>query len=373
MALEKPFIPIVIRPATSTDIGNEIAKVMEGSQFLLADDKFFLPKLKEAIIRELATSKSRLHKLVAKLQDLAAVDLAPGQISDHRFEKECQENVVRVVKDIEEKYKLYQPKKVLSSIWPNLDDRGCRESIIGNIRQSLQDRTQKTVLAFVGVSLKFSLQLITEALENLSPQGLTAKKALTIQLVHMDDQSHILHAVRDTRDIETIRRNFETEWQEISAKWENLCKAASIDLEAPKLYRIDYIPSRVGILIDDNILYAGRCALKPVGSGTWPIFHLDVGELEYQFHMKGSKEVFPGGDKAIDEFKGFLKAYGETNNNSGVSPVWRSDAWLERLEQCIADYNDTEDITFISASATKFESMIVRLLERRPTTTRSAA
>lgn len=368
MALEKPFIPILVPPATQAEVVN-IATVLEGSQFLSAQDNHFVPTLKEAMVRELSTSRFKLKKLLVRLESMATVDLAPPQISNHTIENDCRVRVAHALEHIATQYRLSRPPRILSSVWPNLDDEGCKASIVGNIIHSLRNRHGTTSLAFVGVSLKYSLTLIRRALEDPSLIGLNTappvNKKLSIQLVHMDDQSHILHALRDTRDIDYIRLNFGIEWEFIHRKWTELCKAAGIELLPPELCRIDYIPSRVGILIDDDYLFAGRCVFKPVGAGAFPVFHLDVGELEYQFFKGGDRGR---NDKAIEEFVGFLKAYRNAKNNTGVAPVWESGEWLDRLSQCLEAYKGTEAVTFISASATKFESMILHLLERMSTT-----
>lgn len=199
------------------------------------------------------------------------------------------------------------------------------------------------------------------------------KKSLSINLVYMDDQSHILHALRDTRDMDAIRLNFGQDWLKTKADWETFCGSA-IELTKPSLYRIDYIPPRVGILMEtgagEAILYAGRCSFRQTDQRL-PVFTLDVGENEYLFYKKSpTNETDDEDAKAIKEFKAAFNAYRQSQNNSGVTPIWTSNSWIERLREYIGVPPDTKykaerlrEVTFISGTATKFESLIIEAVK----------
>jgi hypothetical protein len=367
MALEKLFIPILIPPATMEEVNTCIAQVLEGCDFITATDPDFVPTLKSRVEREIAQSNQKLKTMVDELRKKADLDLRipPGN-DNHKNESICRDNVKTVVNDIVGKYKLYQPKKTLVRSWPSLGDSRCRESIVGNIRCSLESDAQETSISLVGVSLKFSLSLISKALQSVNRPKDRKKKKLKLTLVYMDYQSHILHAL-NVKDVELILRHFEKDWSETLAEWRKLCESASIELCDPVRRRTDYIPPRVGILIDEVILYAGRCTFQPFGDPRHPVFDLRVGENEYLFYRMDNNAPAVEREQAqaaIDEFNGCLQAYGVCQNNVGITPIWTSDNWINRLIKYIEDYKGVEAITFISGSARRFESLILASLRR---------
>jgi len=372
MALEKPCIPILIPPATHKEISEEIAPVLDGLQCISATDPEFISLLQARIAERLAKSNESLKGLVSRLQQLQETELSGLAIHDVHKERQSQSGVESAIKSIEKKYRLSQPKKTISSIWPSLSDPDCRASVIGNIENSLKSSSKKVNLTVLGVSLKYSLDLISTALEELhfeSDGSALPRKTLLISLVHMDDQSHILHALGDVKDIKAIRTSFGASWPETKSKWKTYC-GESIDWAEPVLYRIDYIPPRVGILLetgDQSILYAGRCAFKQVGLGL-PIFNLDVGENEYLFYRKDkSTKAEDPNYKAVEEFRASFNAYKEIQYNSGVMPIWESDSWIGELRECIDDLKGPAEVTFISGTATKFEKLIIKALEKGAT------
>jgi hypothetical protein len=369
MALEKPYIPIIISPADEKEAGQEIAPVLEGSQYLFASAPDFIASLQQQIVTTLANRKENLSELISKLQHLRDAELSGPTIHDVKIEKDRRGLVYSAIHNIEESYQLSQPKKTVVSAWSTLGDPACRASVIGNIKKLLKGTDKNVTLIFTGVSLKFSLHLITDALRGLNASGKEPplpEKTLNISLVHMHDQSHILHALGDERDMTSIRESFGKEWMKTWSAWKSLCGEA-IEFDKPVVYRIDYIPPRVGLLLeggDQSFLYAGRCAFKQTDFRSH-FFNLDVGENEYLFYSKNAETK--GDDpsfKAIEEFKASFNAYKEIQNNSGITPVWESDPWMGRLRRCIDALDGPADITFISGTAKKFEPLIIKALEK---------
>jgi TIR domain len=371
MALEKPFIPILIPPADSDEVLKEIAPVLEGSQFLTATNADFISRLQMQIVETLAKSKESLAELISKLQNLQETELSGLTIHDIKKEIKDRECVYSTIQKIDESYRLSQPKKTISRTWSTLGDPACRASIVGNIEKLLRGDDKRVTLTFIGVSLKFSLHLITDALQGLDAnnEGVSLpKKTLNINLVHMHDQSHILHALGDKRDIDSIGESFGKEWPTTKSTWKSLCGKA-IEFVEPAVYRIDYIPPRVGIMLEtgsQSLLYAGRCAFKQTDPRSH-IFNLDVGENEYLFYSSSGTDGDDPNYKAIKEFKASFNAYKEIQNNSGITSVWESDPWILRLRTCIDELTGPAEVTFISGSAKKFEPLIKRALERGAT------
>lgn len=372
MALEKPFIPIIIPPANHDEVRKEIAPVLDGSQYLLATDREFVSLLQARIIKKLAGSKERLAQLILKLQGLQDSELSGLAISDVAEENRKKADVYSAIQKIGENYRLSQPMRTRLSAWSTLGDPSCKASIIGNIQRLLKGSDESVTLTFMGVSLKFSLPLITDALTELRTNVRDAsipKKTLNIRLTHMHDQSHILHALGDERDIQAIRDSFGTGWADTKKTWKSLC-GSEIEFVEPVVHRIDYIPPRVGLLLegrDESFLYAGRCAFKQTHN-TAKFFTLDVGENEYLFYStKSGTKSDDSSRKAIEEFKATFHAYSAMRNNSGIMPVWGSDQWISRLRLCLEELEVPAEVTFISGTAKKFEPLIIKALEKGAT------
>lgn len=368
MALEKPFIPIIIPPANHDEVRKEIAPVLDGSQYLFATDRGFVSLLQARIIEKLAGSKERLAQLISKLQGLQDSELSGFVISDVAEENRKKASVYSAIQNIEENYRLSQPMRTRWSAWSTLGDPSCQASIIGNIQKLLKGSDKNVTLTFMGVSLKFSLPLITDALMELRANVRDApipEKKLNIRLTHMHEQSHILHALGDERDKQAIRDSFGKGWADTKKTWISLC-GSEIEFVEPVVHRIDYIPPRVGLLLegqDESFLYAGRCAFKQTHPAA-RFFSLDVGENEYLFYStKSGTKSDDSSRKAIEEFKATFHAYSVIRNNSGIMPVWGSDEWINRLRQCIDELEVPAEITFISGTAMKFEPLIIKSLK----------
>jgi TIR domain len=387
MVFDKPFVPIIVSPATVQEIDQEIAPVLAKYQCVSTDDPDFLNKVEASLRSALDDRKARLTQLLATLQGLGSKEPGPSKIVYDGKETIRRSDVAAAVKNIEEKYLLYQPKKAAVTAWPSLTDDGCKQSIVGNIRKSLEDRKKDTTLVFVGVSLKYSLKLIADALVDLSKNGkptaaeASIPKKLRITLVHMDSESHILHAMKDQLDTESIRDNFDdAKWLEIYDHWKTLCKSVAIELEKPIRHRIDYIPPRVGLLIDATYLYAGRCSIRLIGDhevpmtdvhsnlppppGNIPRFNLDVGENEYQFFIRDpsakhddtptNRAIY----KAMREFRGSVVAYRQRRFNAGIRSIWESAEWTDALDRYISARTPADTITFVSATSQRFHKLI---------------
>jgi hypothetical protein len=379
MALDKPFIPVIVPPATRDEIQKDkIAPVLEGAQFISAKNPKFPSLLKAQIVAELRESRARMDRLVSELRDIRGFNLPAEQTRDLHQEELGQQHVLSSIAKIDEKYRLLQPKRAALSFWPSLSDQSCRSSVIGNIKKLLAHEGEDVALTFVGVSLKYSLYMITDALREFHAENSVTpspSKTLRITLIYMDSASHILHAFADERDIDAIRTSFGINWPAIKEEWKDLC-AGSIHLQEPTLHRIDYIPPRVGLLLElgnpekrevpvkQSILYAGRCAFRQPNFPL-PIFNLDVGENEYFVYTSSAdSETGVLSAKAIEEFKSSVSAYKGIQNNSGITPVWGSDSWIERLRKHIDDLQGDFEITFVSRTATKFQPLIVRSLDK---------
>jgi hypothetical protein len=385
MVLDKPVIPIIVSPATEQEIeSGEVAPVFAKYQCLFTADPDFVTKLESSLRDSLRERKTRLTHLRTRIQSLERSELHQPRFDHDEKDMDRRKAVESAVKHICEKYALYQPKKAISSVWPRLADEDCKESIVGNIRKSLEDRASATVLVFVGVSLKYSLKLIRIALaksEIPSADKASTPKTLRITLVHMDSASYILHALGDGTDITSIRDSFDDfKWRKIYAEWQELCAERLIKLEEPILHRIDYIPPRVGLLIDDKFLYAGRCSIRPIGDWDVPMsdvhghgppgadydpkFNLDVGENEYHFYQRDSKTRNNDPTwRAMREFKGFVVAYRQSKFNAGITPIWESDEWYAQLHRYISARKQSDEITFVSATSQRFGKLIKKALD----------
>jgi hypothetical protein len=346
-----PKINVLIPPANESQI-KEISPVIEGHQLLVANDPaqcgrhdggHFLTLLERKIRLALKTPRS------------------PQQTADVNNERTAVRKVEASLTKVIENYRLSPPDKEVLGIWHSIANTGAgqpaRISIVESILKSLKDRKRSTDLVFVGVSLKYSLVLITQALAKLQLEFAGRKikgpdKSLNIQLVHMDDHAHILHELADNDDIRNIRDNFYEDWPTTLATWEANCNVANVKLTPPKIIRIDYIPPRIGILIDGKKFYAGRCSFEKVGV----TYRLMVGERDY-FHYTPATSR---GSKSIREFQDALEAYGEPNHN-GVVALSDSEEWIEHLCDCVKSYHmcpGINEIVLISQSAMKFRPLI---------------
>jgi hypothetical protein len=290
-------------------------------------------------------------------------------------------NVAIAVEHIVESYDRNVPPKDLMGIWPSIRDEtgSAKVSLVNSIKASLDNEKPLTTLSFVGVSLKFSFLYLDEALRVFADEveddkKLAAKdkkhpsrdvggkpKTLKIILVYMDANSHILHSLNAENDLEHIREALNKEFDGTKKTWIEHCKRAHITLEEAdiKVRRIDYIPPRVGILIDKEILYAGRCSIQQDDAGG---HHLLVGEGEYYYFSKrdGTRADRDRGEARIKEFSNAIQAYSNPIHN-GVRLICDSrkkHKWIEELQKCVEHYSNIESVILISNSGAKFVDLI---------------
>lgn len=359
-------IPVAI-PPVDIRAAEESAPVVEGAPIVSAKDftgrATFSHILKMRVDETLQVGKGVRKEEERRLS--VAVDEA--------FESIVSSNLM--LPPNQELFSIWPPfakkEAKLSKLHPALDpeDHGLslsEHSIIERIKKSLSNGQEKTKLDFVGVSLKFSLRLITVALEEFAKRSRVSKpKTLRINLVHMDADSHILQALNDRADINFINENFDADWskgerQGLPYRWRQACKKASINMPDPVLHRIDYIPPRVGIMIDEEVLFAGRCSFDPHAGGGG--YNLLVGEREY-FHYSASGDDSRGRE-AINEFRKYLRAYKSTQHNNGGTLVNDGREWDRRIDSGIEHQPNVRELVLISQSMTKFDGLVPMALRK---------
>ncbi len=327
--LDPEKLLIVVLPPSGEDDIKTISPILHTFKHLFADPRTFAEDLRSKVARVLRTV----------LPDRCSLETA--------LEAELSETI--------EAYSLTPSKKEPLLIWPcitgEVEGQPAQHSIVQSIKKSLRNKQQVTELIFVGVSLKFSLVLITQALEEFSDGGRVSQpKTLSIELVHMDDQSHILQedALDDPIDIKNIRDNFYRDWPGTLRRWEKACELGSVKLTPPRQHWIDYIPPRIGILIDGQTLFAGRCSFPHRGDA----FQLFAGERPYFFYTLLDSH----GKKAIEEFKDYLRVYRKANHNGVV--LAPEEDWLRRLQFPLECDPSVREMTLISKSGGNFRRLV---------------
>ena len=149
----------MIPPAAKNQI-KEISPILEGWEIL--DAKIDRDPLKNFV----TLLKTRLDDRFGAQPEKPPIireGKGPSQL--------VEESIAKLI----DTYRLEPPKQELMRVWPSLEEGSpARHSIIENIKRSLLGGEGPTRLAFVGVSLKFSLALITQALSELPKPGPTA-------------------------------------------------------------------------------------------------------------------------------------------------------------------------------------------------------
>lgn len=369
-ALQKSILALIIPPVTQEE-ANSISPVLEG--YWMENTSEWIAESEGGVAdsRQDLTGGDPFSRLKDRIRDKVGMPVQHTGGDKSVAETVLIDSVKKQLSIVIQKYS-DMPQKASVRVWPRpalqKGEPACK-SIIKNIQRALLDKKPITQLAFVGVSLKYSLDLITEALEKFAVEGrrdaTAPSKKLAIKLVHMDDQAHFLHAIEDyAHDIKAIRSNFHEKWEVTKRDWRKSCQLASIEMLEPEVHVIDYIPPRVGILVDygdgdfgrDCVFYAGRCAFNEPGNG----FRLWIGELEYLFFTNEDHE----GRVAIEEFKCFLKVYAAKEYSSGIVAMHDSGAWVARLEGYLRHYPNIRTMTVISISAHRCEPLIIAALAR---------
>jgi TIR domain len=247
------------------------------------------------------------------------------------------------------------------SVWPSLTEPGTKQSIIEYVRRAVVDGAAS--LAVVGVSLKYSIEIVGEAIDELASSATPLEGPLTIELVHMDDQSQILHSLNDSADIESVQKWLRVNWQDIKQGWEERGREIGLDIVVAEPMAIDYIPQQVGVRIASSrhryrlwsVLYAGRCSFEHAGEGT----RLMVGEREYCFYTSDD----PRGREEIAVFDGYFAQY-RTPKHNGAALVSDRYHWIQRLEECVAKYPGISQLTLVSNTGQKLFPLIIPALRR---------
>jgi hypothetical protein len=378
----KPMISVIIPPSTIEDV-RKLSPVLEG--FDVIEVSPTLPTWPPEKLIKILKSRGGpdrwetdefVDALRLKAFEVLKLDI-PVQNPHDAEENGLRNNVAVALRSVIEDHYLSSPYKEILRIWPSIDDKTSSDhktpslapvSIIENIKRSLLDPDiPVTTIDSVGVSLKFSLPLLTAALEELAKDHKSghrlvsvaqdgSRKALQITLVHMGDQAHILHALHDQIDIGNITRSFHEQWKDTLDGWSKVCTDAGIELKPPLEYCIDYIPPRIGVLVDKSILYAGRCSFPKKGDTE---FHLRAGENEYFFYDKTSAR----GGREVEEFDDYLAVY-KRPSFYGITLVPEASQWIGELENCVNKYPNIKEITVISQTCTKFGPLIKAALLR---------
>ncbi|MBX2822075.1 MAG: toll/interleukin-1 receptor domain-containing protein, partial [Rhodothermaceae bacterium] len=262
MTLKKQRIIITIPPVRPIDI-REISPVLEGYN---------------VITSELAFDTNELRKAV----EVALKDVSiPAK---EKAEKELEKKINYTFDDLKKAYSIRPSKRRFVDVWPSITDTDpeAPRSIVENIKLSILDeKIEVSDLALVGVSLKYSLNLITEALKELSSipdiydTFKNRTKVLKITLVHMNAHSHILRSINDQVDVTNIQikfretqDKFEESWPKKKELWQKYAQKCGFQLIASEPNEIDYIPPQLGICIDERVLFSGRCAFEEAGIQT---------------------------------------------------------------------------------------------------------
>jgi hypothetical protein len=344
VTLKKHQIHITIPPVDADDI-KRISPVLEGWELIDGS-------MSAEVVRVL---RNRLR----------GVFKDPGMLEAKNAETElhCGEakKLLEALDDVIRTYKIEPPEQAQIGVWESLTDPRASASIVAHIRRAVADGEAN--IAVVGVSLKYSIHIITQAIKSLAAKGkMSWRGPLTIELVHVDDQSHILHTLKDDIDISSVLSYFRIGWEQTKADWEKKCKDVGIEVNVAAPVAIDYIPQQVGVRIKSltaewSVLYAGRCSFESAGAGT----RLLVGEGEYFFYSSPART--PRGPKAIEVFDQYVRHYRSPQHN-GATLVLNHNEWIARLESCLSNYQGLRELVLVSNTTTKFRQLIITALSR---------
>ena len=317
---------------------------------------------------------SRPHEFVRLLENKLIGELSneglPESQDLQRIEA-CKEAVRAALADLIDAYSTAPETAALTGVWGQLTRPETGRSILGHVRHALEEGEANVAIA--GVSLKYSIYIMTEAINALadgSDSSRPLKGPLNIELFHVDDQSHILRSLDDATDIRSIVYYFRVGWSGTKATWEAAGERAGIRVSVKDPVAIDYIPQQVGVRIQSvtgqwSVLYAGTCAFETVGGST----RLLVGEREYTYHTSAAPNPYASaarnirGPEAIEVFNQYVKFYSESKHN-GVALVLDRHEWMQRLERCISEYQGIEELLVVSNTCQKLFPLIVPALSR---------
>jgi hypothetical protein len=290
------------------------------------------------------------------------------KVAEPKITKRQMEAFRECLRPIERDY-LVNPSRRLVHVWPSINDNSpnAQESIKDAITSSLKNQKRDSTITFVGVALKYSLKLFDAALADVHKSGFKhdLPKALHLRLVHMDDYSQALHVLGSGPDVDSIRRNFNKGWNDRQETWMAHCAAIGIDLQ-PDECRTDFVPARVGILIDDHVLYEGSCSYERASNDAESgprEFRLMVGELEYIMYRTNSKKFDSEvARKKIKEFRSFFDFYKLGSQNS-IMFVPDGTDWSMLLKDGLRWYTSINKVIFISNKGEKFKDLCILAAE----------
>jgi len=286
------------------------------------------------------------------------------------------EDIQAELLNIEEKYRSRPRERHVISAWPcitnEIEGDSARRSIVEHIKNAVVSQKQVVEISAVGVSLKFSLGLITRAfrelqaeLEHPNTARLVLGKQVKLTLVHMNDHSHILRAIRDNIDVTYIQVNLEAGLDSTKQVWNEAASKCGFKLHIESC-GIDYIPPVLGVCIDVpgyddtavtcGTLYAGRCAFQDVGGTP----RLLVGELPYLHYTYLDSK----GKAAIREFTVALDVYRKSKHNTGILLAGSPDEWMKHLQDSLEHNPSCSRVCLITQTATKFEPIIIDAISR---------
>jgi len=342
VTLNKPHVQVMIPPVGYATI-KDVSPVLEGWEII---------------------DGGQPQTVVDKLRGQLAVkfaDLGLPRTTDPHAEQTGAAALEAAIEAAIARYRVEPPSQALTGYWDTLTKAS--DSIIATIREAVANGA--TDVAVVGVSLKFSINILSTAIEAAAADAIASGKPagpLTIELVHVDDQSHILHSLKDNVDIGNVLHYLRVGWPERKAEWQATCQAAGIEVDIKEPVAIDYIPQQVGIRIrglpaDASVLYAGSCSFDRRGREVI----LLVGEREYAYYSSRSADA--RATKAIAVFNQYLAQY-RSPRHSGATLVLDHTEWIKRLEECVTLYPDLDELVLVSNTSQKLFPLIIPALRR---------
>lgn len=315
-----------------------------------------------------------------KLRDVLRdelTDIGMPETRDRAQADECQVAAEAALSELIDSYRTVPPSAVLTGTWPGgLTDQEANASIIAHIHRAIAEG--ETNVAVAGVSLKFSINIITEAINSLplshDGDGPRLRGPLNIELTHVDDQAHVLYAIEDPVDIGRVVEYFRIGWAHTKETWKLAGSRAGVTVNIAEPAAIDYIPQQVGIRVQSvggrwSVLYAGHCAFVKAGFGKIGPTTLRVGEGEYAFYTASlpnpySSNLDTRGAKMIDVFNEYVRHYSDPAHNDGVTVVANHIEWIHRLEKCLWQYEGIHDLLLFSNTNTKLLALVQPALRR---------
>jgi hypothetical protein len=347
VTLDKPHIQIMIPPVSYPTI-KDVSPVIEGWHIIDGGQPL-------TVVDELRAQLAGTPKFS---------ELGLPRTTDPHAEKTWTDTLDAALVEAVARYRIEPPSRVSIGFWDTLTDAS--RSIIDNIREAVA--TGETHVAVVGVSLKYSIHILTTAIEEAAADAKASGQPagpLTIELVHVDDQAYILHSLEDTIDIGNVLDYLRIGWPQRKSYWKDTCAKAGIKIHIEDPVAIDYIPQQVGIRIhglpgDSSVLYAGSCSFAHRGQQVT----LLVGEREYFYYSSRSANLLA--TKAIAVFNQYLAQY-RSPHNSGATLVINHLQWITRLEECVLRYPDLKQLVLVSNTSQRFFQLIIPALQRHLT------